>query len=103
MDAALRMNLSEALSDKLDQQILNGTEGLLNGTVLANHNVSADHVLCRLSRATSVMAASTAHLCHGHRRRIRMVVGSATYGHMAGAVPVEQRGRPRGASKTLWT
>ena len=38
MDSALRENLSMALSDKLDQQIINGTNGLLNGTNLANHN-----------------------------------------------------------------
>ena len=42
MGEALRMNLSDALSDKLDQQVLNGDEGLLNGTVLANHNVSTE-------------------------------------------------------------
>ena len=35
------MNLSDALSDKLDQQVLNGSEGLFNSTNLANHNVSA--------------------------------------------------------------
>ena len=40
MDSALRMNLSDALSDKLDQQILNGTNGLLQGTNLDNNNVS---------------------------------------------------------------
>ena len=82
MDAALRMNLSEALSDKLDQQILNGDEGLLNGTNLANHNVSA------------VTSYATYRAEFGYGRvdgtyatgigDIRMVVGSATYGHMAG-------------------
>ena len=36
------MNLSDALSDKLDQQILNGTNGLLQGTNLPNHNVSTE-------------------------------------------------------------
>ena len=34
MDMALRMNLSEALSDKLDQQIIAGPNGLLGGTNL---------------------------------------------------------------------
>ena len=53
------MNLGDALSDKLDQQILNGTEGLLNGTVLANHNVSAVTSYATLSRASSDMAALT--------------------------------------------
>ena len=41
MDEALRMNLSDALADGLDKQILAGTEGLFTGTILANHNVSA--------------------------------------------------------------
>ncbi len=41
MDEALRQNLSDALSDKLDQQILAGDNGLLHGANLANHNVNA--------------------------------------------------------------
>ena len=81
MDEALRMNLSDALSDKLDQQILNGTSGLLNGTVLANHNVStvtsyagyrSDFGYGRVD-GTYAMGIGD----------IRMVVGSATYGYMA--------------------
>ena len=34
-------NLSDALSDKLDKEILSGGSGLLHGTILANHNASA--------------------------------------------------------------
>lgn len=41
MDNALRMNLAEALSDKLDQQIVNGTDGLFNGTNLPNNAATA--------------------------------------------------------------
>ena len=41
MDSALRENLSMALSDALDKQVVSGTNGLLTGTNLANHNVSA--------------------------------------------------------------
>ena len=41
LSTALRENLSMALSDALDAEIVNGTDGLLNGTNLANHNVSA--------------------------------------------------------------
>ena len=41
MDAALRMNLSDGLQDGLDKAIMQGTNGLLTGTNLANHNVSA--------------------------------------------------------------
>ena len=81
MDAALRMNLSDALSDKLDQQILNGTEGLLNGTVLANHNVTAEtsyanyRDLFGYGRVDGTYAMGIGD--------IRMVVGAGTYGHMA--------------------
>ena len=45
MDEALRMNLSDGLSDGLDKQILAGTNGLLAGTNLANHAASASHLL----------------------------------------------------------
>ena len=81
MDEALRMNLSDALSDKLDEQILNGTEGLLNGTVLANHNVNAVtsyanyRDLFGYGRVDGTYAMSIGD--------IRMVVGAGTYGHMA--------------------
>ena len=40
------------------------------------------HVLCDLSRRVRLWPRRR-HICHGHRR-YRMVVGSATYGHMAG-------------------
>ena len=36
MDSALRENLSMGLSDGLDKQIIQGTNGLLTGTNLAN-------------------------------------------------------------------
>ena len=42
MDAALRENLSMGLSDGFDKEILAGTSGLFTGTVLANHNVTAE-------------------------------------------------------------
>ena len=41
MSSALRENLSMALGDALDAEIVNGTDGLLNGTNLDNHTVSA--------------------------------------------------------------
>ena len=42
MDAALRANLSEGLSDGLDEQILAGTNGLFEGTNLTNNNVTVN-------------------------------------------------------------
>ena len=79
MDAALRMNLSDALSDKLDQQILNGGEGLLNGTNLANNNAAAETTFAGYlssfgyARVDGKYAMDTEDL--------RIVMGSATYAH----------------------
>ena len=83
MDSALRENLSMALSDKLDDEILSGTNGLLTGTVLANHNVNAVTMFANYlakfgySRADGKYAGTTADL--------RIVVGAATYAHMGAA------------------
>ena len=81
MDAALRQNLSAGLSDGLDQQVVAGGEGLLDGTNLANHNVSAEtsYALYRsqlgYGRVDGRYASSIAD--------IRLVMGAATYGHAA--------------------
>ena len=79
MDAALRMNLSDALSDKLDQQILNGDEGLFDGTNLANNNVSAENDFEKYlsdfawGRVDGKYASATGEL--------KIVMGSGTYAH----------------------
>ena len=81
MDSALRENLSMALSDKLDQQVLNGSTGLLNGTVLANNNVSTEttYALYRsqfaYGRVDGKYASGTGAL--------RIVMGSGTFAHAA--------------------
>ena len=82
MAEALRMNLSDALSDKLDQQILNGTEGLLNGTVLANHNVSDedDYETYMSHFAFGRVDGKYASMLGD----VRILMGSATYGHAGG-------------------
>ena len=83
MDEALRMNLSDALSDKMDQKILAGTNGLLTGTNLANHNSSAEasyaHYRSELAygRVDGTYAASVGDL--------KIVMGASTYGHAAAA------------------
>ena len=82
MDAALRMNLSEGLMDGLDNQILSGTNGLLTGTNLANHNVTAETTYplyisqLAYSRVDGRYASGVGDL--------RMVVGGETYAHAAG-------------------
>ena len=79
MGEALRTNLSEALSDALDMQVLSGSEGLLAGTKLANHNVSAITTFANYvsefgySRVDGKYAGATGDL--------RVVMGSSTYAH----------------------
>ena len=81
MASSLRMNLSDGLSDKLDQQILAGPNGLFTGTNLANHNVSAvtSYALYRDQLAYGRVDGTYA----GTVGDIRAVVGSATYAHAA--------------------
>ena len=79
MDSALRQNLSEALADKFDQQILGGTGGLFTGTILANHNVSAvtefaDYMSdFGFGRVDGKYASGLGD--------IKMVMGAGTFGH----------------------
>ena len=83
MSSALRDNLSMALGDALDKEIVSGTDGLLTGTNLANNNVSAitsyDLFLAQFgfSRVDGRYAGSVADL--------RSVMGSGSYAR-AGAV-----------------
>ena len=82
MDAALRMNLSDALGDKLDQVILAGDdEGLLRGTNLANHNVNA--VTSYANYISNFAYGRVDGKWASDVSEIRVVVGSATYGHAA--------------------
>ena len=81
MDMALRENLSMALADGLDDQILSGTTGLLTGTILANNNVSA----------ITDFAGYKSDLLYGRvdgtyasgAGDIRLLVGAGTYAHAA--------------------
>ena len=79
MDEALRMNLNDALSDGLDKEIIAGTNGLLNGTVLANHNVTAatsfDLYMAGLvyGRVDGKYASTSSD--------IKLLLGSHAYGH----------------------
>ena len=81
MGEALRMNLADALADKMDQQILVGTEGLLTGTKLPNHNSSAQatyaHYRSEMAygRVDGTFAGSVSDL--------KIVMGAASYGHAA--------------------
>ena len=80
LSEALRMNLSDALADELDKQVVMGDpEGLLHGTVLGNHNVSAvtTFALYRsqlaYARVDGKFASETSEL--------RAVLGGGTHAH----------------------
>ena len=81
MDMSLRENLSMGLADGLDKQVIQGTNGLLTGTNLANHNVTAvtTYALFReqfaYGRVDGRYAATAGD--------IRVVMGAATYAHAA--------------------
>ena len=82
MGAALQEALSGGIADKLDSEIMRGTNGLLTGTNLPNHNVSSvtgfsDYISdFGYSRVDGQYAASGAD--------VRLVMGSATYAHAGG-------------------
>ena len=85
MGDALRDALQGGIADKLDQQIINGSNGLLNGTVLGNHARAAasdyaSYVADLLyERVDGRYAADLAD--------IRVVMGSATFGNAATKLP----------------
>lgn len=79
MDAALRMNLSDALMDKLDEQVLVGSNGFLTGTNLANHDAAG----------LATYANYIDQLGYGRVdgkfipdiRGVKILMGSSTYSH----------------------
>ena len=83
MDAALRDNLSMALGDGLDAQIISGTNGLLTGANLAAHAAAAVSTFAAYlssfgySRVDGRYAPMASDL--------RLVVGGATFAHMGAA------------------
>ena len=81
MDASLRENLSMALADGLDLQVMAGTNGLLTGANLANHAAGgvtgfADYKSQLLYGRVDGTYASGA-------GDIRIAVGAGTYAHAA--------------------
>ena len=82
LDSALRQALNSGLEEKLDQELIAGTEGLLTGTNLANHAAAA------VTTFTTYLSA------FGHSRvdgryaaalaDVRSVMGATTYAHAGG-------------------
>ena len=79
MDAALRMALNSGLEEKLDYEVLRGTEGLLTGSKLANHNKSGE----------TTHAQYLSQFCFGRvdgryaseQGDLKVLMGAGTYGH----------------------
>ena len=90
MDPALRSNLRMALADGLDKAVISGTGGLLTGTNLAAHNVTAvtTYSLYRSGLAYGRVDGKYA----GSVSDLRIVMGSGTYGHAAGVFRSDNAG-----------
>ena len=85
MDEALRMNLSDALSDKLDQQVIAGANGLLGaGSPLGAATDATAQASFAVYRGLVYDAAVLDGLYAQQAMDVRVVVGAATYAH-AGA------------------
>ena len=82
MDAALRENLSMALADGLDDQVLSGTNGLLTSTNLANHAAGA--VTSFANYKSQLLYGRVDGTYASGAGDIRLVVGAGTYAHAAG-------------------
>ena len=83
LDAALRLALNGGLQEKLDEQAIEGTDGLLTATNLDNNNVNA----------VSTFALYLSGLLYGrvdgrYARTpgdVRMIVGAGTFNHASSA------------------
>ena len=90
MDEALRMNLSEALSDALDKEIISGANGLLTGSNLAPNAAAAATTYATYrsglayARVDGQYASATSDL--------RILMGSGTYAHAAGQFRADTAG-----------
>ena len=81
LDSALRENLSMGLMDGLDAAVISGTNGLLNGSVLGNHNVT-DTTSYALYRSQLAYARVDGRYASG-TEDIRIVMGPEGYAHAA--------------------
>ena len=79
MDEALRMNLSDGLSDGLYKEIVAGDDGLLHGTNLADHDAAAQTTFAGYKKELAYGRVDGRYA--GTVDDIRVVMGSATYAH----------------------
>ena len=82
MDSALRMALNSGLQEKLDYEAIAGADGLLNGSNLGNHNVTAATTFALY--LSQFLFSRVDGRYAGMKSDIRVLMGSATYGHAGG-------------------
>ena len=79
LDASLRLALSGGLEEALDEQAINGSDGLLNGTNLPNNNVNA------VTTFQLYLSGLLYSRVDGRYARtpgdVRMIVGQGTFNH----------------------
>ena len=82
LDAALRLALNGGLQEKLDQQAINGADGLLNGTKLDNNNVNT------VTTFPLYLSGLLYGRVDGRYARtpmdVKMIVGQGTFSHASG-------------------
>ena len=83
MDSALRMALNSGLQEKLDLDAIAGADGLLTGSNLGNHNVTA--VTTFALYLSQFLFSRVDGRYASMKSDIRVLMGSPTYGH-AGTV-----------------
>ena len=81
MAPALRRNLSDALADKLDDEVLTGTKGLFTGTNLANNNAAAADTFATYRERLVYDSIDGKYA--SQESDLRILVGADTLGDMA--------------------
>ena len=79
MDSALRMALNSGLEEKLDYEVLRGTEGLLTGSKLANHNKSGETTHAQY--LSQFCFARVDGRYASEQSDLRVLMGSGSYAH----------------------
>ena len=86
MDSALRMALERRLEEKLDYEVLRGTEGLLTGSKLANHNKSGETTHAQyLVTVLLVRKRVDGRPTPSEQGDLKVLMGSGSYAHAGSA------------------
>ena len=83
LDASLRLALNGGLQEKLDQQAIEGTDGLLTGSNLPANNVSNVSTFALVPQRPTLWPCRW-QIC-SHTGDVRMIVGQGTFAHASAA------------------